>query len=102
MNEQKLKKLFEAAWSETATTPSVDFAAGVLRAVRREKQTPLRETLSAFDQLNLLFPKLACAAAAMIVLGLAADFALTVAGVPNLSDGVSQISAQWLLMPGGL
>jgi hypothetical protein len=37
----------------------------------------------------------------VIVLGVAADFGLTAAGVPNLSDGVSQISAQWFLTPEG-
>jgi len=100
MNEQKLKRLFAAARNETAPAPPADFAADVLRAIRREKQIPPPETISVFDRLNLLFPKLACAAAAVIVLGVAADFGLTAAGVPNLSDGVSQISAQWLLTPG--
>lgn len=101
MNGQKLKKLFAAARNEIAPTPPADFAADVLRAVRREKPVPSPETFSVFDKLNLLFPKLACAAAAMIVLGVAADFGLTAAGVPDLSDGVSQISAQWLLTPDG-
>jgi hypothetical protein len=101
MNEQKLEKLFAAARNETAPAPSADFAADVLRAVRREKPIPSAETFSMFDQLNSLFPKLACAAALVIVLGVAADFGLTSAGVPDLSDGVSQISAQWLLTPTG-
>jgi hypothetical protein len=101
MNEQKLKKLFAAARNETAPAPSADFAADVLRAVRHEKPVPSPETFSIFDRLNLLFPKLALAATAVIVLGVAADFGLTAAGVPDLSDGVSQISAQWLLTPDG-
>jgi len=101
MDEQKLKKLFAAARNETAPSPSADFAADVLRAVRREKPVPAAETFSIFDQLNLLFPKLALAATAVIVLGVAADFGLTAAGVPDLSDGVSQVSAQWLLTPNG-
>jgi hypothetical protein len=99
MNEQKIKKLFAAARNETAPAPSTDFAADVLRAISREKQISRAETLSVFDQLNLLFPRFALAAAALIVLGIAADFGLTAAGVPNLSDGVSQVSAQWLLTP---
>jgi anti-sigma-K factor RskA len=101
MNEQKLKKLFAAARNETAPAPSADFAADVLRAVRCEKTVPAAEAFSIFDQLNLLFPKLALAATAVIVLGVAADFGLTAAGVPDLSDGVSQVSAQWLLTPNG-
>jgi len=96
MNEQKLKKLFAAARNETAPVPPADFAADVLRTVRREKPIPPPETFSIFDQLNQLFPKLAWAAAAMIVLGVATDFGLTAAGVPNLGDGVSQVSSQWL------
>jgi hypothetical protein len=101
MNGQKLKKLFAAARNETAPAPSADFAADVLRAVRREKPILPPETFSIIDRLNLLFPKLALAAAAVIALGIAADFGLTAAGVPDLSDGVSQISAQWLLTPDG-
>jgi anti-sigma factor RsiW len=101
MSGQKLKKLFDAARNETAPAPSADFAAAVLRAVRREKTIPSAGTFSIFDQLNLLFPRLALAATAVIVLGVAADFGLTAAGVPNLSDGVSQISAQWFLTPEG-
>jgi hypothetical protein len=99
MNEQKLKKLFAAARNETAPAPSEHFATDVLRAIGRENQISPAETFSVFDQLNLLFPRFALAAAALIVLGIAADFGLTAAGVPNLSDGVSQVSAQWLLTP---
>lgn len=99
MNEQKLKKLFAVVRKETAPAPPADFAADVLRAVRRERQIPAAGTVSLFDQLNLLFPKLACAAAAVIALGVAADFGLAAAGGPGLSDGLSQISAQWFLTP---
>jgi hypothetical protein len=101
MNEQKLKKLFAAARTESAPAPSEHFAMDVLRAIGREKPISPAETFSVFDQLNLLFPRFALAAAALIVLGIAADFGLTAAGVPNLSDGVSQVSAQWLLSPDG-
>jgi anti-sigma-K factor RskA len=101
MNEKKLKQLFAAARKETASAPSEDFAADVLRIIRR---VPIAapETFSIFDQLNLWFPRIALAASAVIVLCLAADFGLTAAGVPNLGDGVSQLSAQWLLTPTGL
>jgi len=82
--------------------PPDDFAADVLRAIRREGPVATRETISVFDQLNLLFPRLALAASAVIVLCLAADYGLTAAGVPGLSDGVSQLSAQWFLTSTGL
>jgi hypothetical protein len=101
MNEQKLKEIFAAARKETAPEPPEDFPADVLRAIRREPQMKMVEAFSIFDQLNLLFPRFALASVAVIVLCVAADFGLTAAGFPNLSDGVSQISAQWLLTPGG-
>lgn len=99
MNEKKIKQLFAAARQETAPVPPEDFAADVLRAVHREPRAAAPIMLSIFDQLNLLFPRIALAAAAIIVLCVALDFGLTAAGMPGLGDGVSQISAQWLLTP---
>jgi anti-sigma-K factor RskA len=102
MNDRKLKQLFAAARKETASVPSEDFAVSVLRAIRREPPAAAPAAISLFDLLNLWFPRIALAASAVIVLCLAADWGLTVAGVPGLSDGVSQLSAQWLLTPTGL
>ena len=101
MNERKWKQLFVAARNEAAPAPSADFEAGMLHAIRGERRTETPEMLSIFDQLNLLFPRLAWAAAATIALSVAADWGLTVAGVPGLGDGASQISAQWLLTSNG-
>jgi hypothetical protein len=101
MNERKLKQLFAAARNEPAPVPSEEFAADVLRAVRRERQTPAPETISLFDQLNRLFPRLAWAAAVVMVLSVAADYGLTAAGLPGLNSGLAQLSAQWLLTPNG-
>ena len=102
MNDKKLKQLFASACRETSTAPPEDFAADVLRAIRREPPVAAPETISVFDQLNLWFPRLALAASAVIVLCVAADYGLTMADVPSLSDGVSQLSSQWLLTPTGL
>ena len=95
MNAKKLNQLFAAARNETTPVPPADFAADVLRAVRREPPLPL-ETLSVFDQLNSLFPRLALAAAAVIVLCAVADFGLTAAGLPEVGDGTARVSAQFL------
>ena len=99
MNKRKLNRLFELARGEPAPVPREDFVADVLRAVRREPPVMAPEPLTISDQLNRLFPRLVFAAALVIVLCVAADFGLTAAGMPGLRDGLSQISAQWLLTP---
>jgi anti-sigma-K factor RskA len=102
MNDRKLKQLFASARKETAPAPTEDFADNVLRAIRREPPAAKPEAISIFDQLNLWFPRIALAASAAIVVCIALDYGMTAAGVPSLSDGVSQLSSQWLLTPPGL
>ena len=101
MNERKWKQLLAVVRHEPAPGPSPEFEANVLRALHREGQAASPGTRSLFDQLNGLFPRLAWAAVVIIALSLAADWGLSAAGVPGLGDGVSQISAQWLLAPNG-
>ena len=101
MNKRKLNRLFELARKNTAPPPPEDFAADVLRAIHREPATA-PGSISIFDQLNSWFPRIALAASAVIVVCIALDYGLTVAGVPSLSDGAAQLSAQWLLNPTGL
>ena len=95
MNEKKLKQLFTAARNGTAPVPPPDFAADVLRAVRRAPRENLTRADSVFAQLNFLFPRLALAAAVVIGLCVAADFGFTSAGLPELGDGAAQLSAQF-------
>jgi hypothetical protein len=102
MKKQKLQKLFELARNESAPAPPADFVPDVLRAIRHEPRASASGSSSVFDQLNLLFPRIALATTVVIALCIAADFGLTTAGMPDLSDGMSQISAQWFLTPGGL
>jgi hypothetical protein len=102
MNENKLKRLFAAAQKEAAPVPPADFAADVLRAVRREPAPRLPESGSVFDQLNRWFPRIAIASAVIILLCIAADFGLTSAGLPELGDGAAQISSQFDLNEDGL
>ena len=68
MNENKLKRLFDSARKEPAPAVPPDFAEGVLRAVRREPAARASAPFPIFDQLNFLFPRLAAAAAVVIVL----------------------------------
>ena len=88
--------------SAQRTRPRAVGSTGGGRAARHPRRGGTPETLSLFDQLNLWFPRLAWAAVVIMVLSVAADWGLTAAGVPGLGDGVTQISAQWLLTPTGL
>lgn len=101
MNERKWKQLLTAARNEPAPAPPEDFATGVLQAIRREERAEVPATFPVLDQLNLWFPRLTWAAAAIIALCIAADLGLTAAGLPGLGDGAAQISEQWFLTPNG-
>ena len=90
MNERKLNKLFEAARNEMPPAPSDNFEARVRRAICR---LPESEENSLTDQLNFLFPRLAFAAVAVIVVCVAGEWVLN---LPDLTEGVAQISDQWL------
>ena len=95
MKPDKLEQLFSAAAKAQPPTPGPDFADDVLRAVRRE---PMREAgaVTFADQLGALLPRVAFATALIVVACVAADLALDSLGRSSLSDGVSQLSEQWL------
>lgn len=95
MKDTRLKQLFAAARNEAAPPPSPGFADDVLRAVRREPAAGMAETGSLFDQLNVLFPRIAFAAVAVIILCVALDFGATSAGLLELGDGTAQLSSQF-------
>jgi anti-sigma-K factor RskA len=94
MNEKKLKQLFSAARQESVPMPAPDFVADVLRSVRQEMPSKLTDRFSIFEQLNRWFPRVALAASVVIILCVAADYGLTAAGLPELSDSISQASSQ--------
>src|SRR4051812_45710709 len=99
MNDQKLEKLFEAARREPVPPAPDHFASGVVRAIRRE---PSLNRDSIWEQLAGLFPRLACAAVLVIGLCIASDFLLTAFHLPDLAEGVTQLSDQWLLAGNGI
>jgi len=96
MNENRLKKIVEAVRNEIPPAPPADFDRRVLRAVSHDFAVAGRASTSLFDQLNLLFPRLAVAAVLIIGICVAGDFVLTAMHLPGLSDGAAQISDQWL------
>jgi hypothetical protein len=76
MNENKLESLFDAARKEAAPMLPPDFAADVLRAVRRAPVPCASAPFSLCEQLNFLFPRLALVLAAVIILCAVGNFML--------------------------
>jgi len=96
MNEKKLKQLFGSARTEPVPSPLPGFAADVLAAVHTERRPAAAGSQSTWEHLNTLFPRVALAAVVVIVLCVAADWGLTEAGLPGVSDGVAQATSQYL------
>jgi len=100
MNHRKWKQLFDAARNERPPSPPEGFDQRVLQAVRRNVPPVERKSASVLDQLNLLFPRVAWAAAAVIVLCIAGELASPDTD-PGLSEDMAQLSEEWLLSPDG-
>ncbi len=98
MNENKLRKLFEAARRENPPSPDTGFAAEVMRAIHRE---PAPGTPSVLSQLGDLFPRLAVAALVLIAVCFVGDFCASALELPDLENGVAQLSEQWLFATKG-
>jgi hypothetical protein len=94
MKKDKIVKLLKSAGEEPAPSVSPDFAAKVMRQIRRDTRP---QPISLFDQLSELFPRLALGAALAIALGIALDLAADNFGSGDLSENVAQVSSQWLL-----
>ncbi len=70
----------------------------VMQAIKHQ---PALQTTTLSDQLNALFPRLACAAIVVITLCIAGDWFAGNAQL-SLTDGAVQLSQQWLLTEDGL
>ena len=97
LNDHKLGKLFAAVRKENPPTPAEGFEFVVMQAIKNE---PAPRAVTVFDQLNVLFPRLAGAAVVIIALCVAGDW-LAGGAQMNLTDGVTQLSQQWLLTGNG-
>jgi hypothetical protein len=93
VKEQKLQQLMTAARADLAPALSPGFEGRLMRALRQQGGP---EPVSVSDQLGELFPRLALAAALVIGLCLATDFCLSKLGPMDLSEGITQVSEQWL------
>jgi hypothetical protein len=93
----KLEKLFAAARRENPPAPAEGFEFVVMQAIKHE---PAPRAVTVFDQMNVCFPRLAGAAVVVIALCVAGDW-LAGSAQTNLTDGVAQLSQQWLMTGNG-
>jgi hypothetical protein len=96
MNDRKLNQLLRAARKETPCSPAPGFENLVLAALRQPGVTSTTGDVPLFDQLGAWFPRLAAAAALLIVLCVAADFGLAAYAAADLTDSLTELSEQWL------
>jgi hypothetical protein len=95
MNDRKWKQLFDVARKERPPSPPEGFFETVRQSIGRDAVAE-RAMGSLFDQLNLLFPRLAWAAAALIFLCVAGELVFSAAR-PELTDEVAQLSDQGVI-----
>lgn len=84
-----MKQLFAAAARVETSAATDDLPERVTRAIRREIPAPAP---SLFDQIGLLLPRVAMAAAAIVAICVIVES--TAAG--DLSTDVARLSEQWL------
>jgi hypothetical protein len=96
MNEQQLNALLRAARRVPPPVAEPGFEHRVLTAVRREAGRGSRERESLFPALGALLPRVAWATAAVVALCAAAEVGAGALGLPNLTEGLAQLSDQWL------
>lgn len=77
--------------------PEAGFENLVLAVVRRETIPTTFGEISWFDQIGVWSPRLAVGCAVLIAACVATDLALNLFGMPTLTDGLGQISNDWLL-----
>jgi hypothetical protein len=99
MKDRKLQQLFAAAREETPPLPPEDFAAQVTAALPRKQWESA--SISLWDQLGQLLPRLAFAVVIIIGLCLVAEFYSSTVDASSLSAEVNQLSEQWLFAVNG-
>jgi hypothetical protein len=94
MKETKIQQLFAAARQEQAPEAPFNFNGTVVSAIRRDGRRSAAPSF--FDQLNLLFPRLAAAALIIIGLCLATDFYFVKGETTTTTADVQQAAEEWL------
>jgi len=97
--KRKLDRLFQSARKEPAPQLGDDFVSNIMREVRRDVPIAPRTefgSVSVFDQLASLFPRLALASVLSITLCVVADYGLSNFVQRDVSTSAAEISEQWL------
>ncbi len=90
MNDDKLKQLFGAAGKEVPPPPPPGFEVRVTRSIGRR---PPDESISLWEQLERLFPRVALASLLLAGLCVLGDYARP---TPELANDLDTLSVQWL------
>ena len=101
MNNERLRKLFRLARTETPPAPPEGFDARVLAAIRREQREQRAAPASLWEQLGELFPRFATAAVLVIAVCALADFYFSATQPSSLAADVTELSEQWLFAANG-
>lgn len=94
MKESKIQNLFRAVRQEKAPDAPFGFHSSVLLAIRRDS-TRQKATVSIFEQLSQLFPRLAAASLLVIGLCIATEYYYSQSEITTTAD-VQQAAEEWL------
>jgi len=93
MTNEKNDRLFKAARNEAPPAPDAAFDTRVMAAIRRSTH---QQTFSILDRINLLFPRIVFASAAIIASCLLIEVGVGMFSHSDLSSKVAEISEQWI------
>ena len=93
MTNEKVNRLMRTGRNEAAPAPDATFDARVMGAIRRSGH---QEAVSLLDQINLLFPRVAWAAAAVIACCILVEVGVGMFSQSDISAKVAEISEQWI------
>lgn len=97
MKDAKLTELFIRARKEAPPAPEAGFANLVMTAVRHDASRRAAGELSWLDQIGVWAPQAVASCAVLIVICVVTDLALQLFGLPTLTEGVAQLSSDWLM-----
>ncbi len=101
MNQGRIEKIIAAARQEPPPAAPPGLSEAVMRTIRRDGPSRESEPAGLWESLNALFPRVAGAAIALVLLFAAADWAFSSFSDTDLDSGMAQVSDQWLFTAKG-